>query len=383
MVEDITKSNAMATSGAVDHDPTRPAAPGWLVAIVVVASMALGVLAARTIRSHGVTVALGRLEAERVHLSAEFRGEVADTRVVIGQEIEPGDVVAVLRQRPTGSRTELQERAEQIERERDAALARFDFEVGRLTSHLDSEIHALEMQVATLKGDLYSAEMERVAWRDALEGNDVSTAGYDASLLDTNRVVHVFGQEQSRLFGLDERGRFQAVLAHERAAASADSCKERINLCDARLNALKTERTRISDQFKKTVGLQDVEARLASAQRAVAAYEQPTELVSPAYGMVVSVATKGDVCDVGVAVVELADDARRRVTAEVAASDASTLNRGDEVTIVFSTGDKRTGTVGFVSPSSQDGETVQVVIEPAGKRWPDLALGSTVAVEFE
>lgn len=364
-------------------------APQWVVALVVLVAISAAVLVARGIRQHGVTVVVGVLEAESVVLRSSVSGVVVELNKTVGDNVTPGETVATLRPEEKISLVELEQAFADVEREYEIAIARFDFELGSKTREIDGDLHALEMQTATLKGEHYAAEMERIAWRDALDGSLITSVdtddgiqqlGYSSSVLDEQRVVEVFGEGNLRPVGLSKGSQFQAIIQHERAAARADACKSQVELCEKRLAVLTEQRALMAKQFKKTIGLPAIEENRKRLNQQIENYDAVTELHSPAHGVVVRVSEPGTQCDDKTSVVELADNARRRVIAVVPPHVAVNYAVGDRVELVFPTGDERFGTLSFIAPSGTDG--VSVVIVPAGKRWPRLSLGCHVDATF-
>lgn len=365
-------------------------APQWVIALVVLVAISAAVLVARGIRQHGVTVVVGVLEAESIVLRSAFPGVVVELSKTVGDIVTPGETVATLRPEEQRTLVELERSLADIEQEYEIAVARYDFELGSKTREIDGDLHALEMQTATLKGEHYAAEMERIAWRDALDGSlltsvdaqddGIQQLGYSSSVLDEQRVVEVFGEGDLSPVGLSKGSQFQAIIHHERAAARADACESQVELCEKRLAVLTEQRTLMAKQFKKTIGLPAIEESRKRLNQQIGRYGAVTELSSPAHGMVIRVSEPGTECDDKTCVVELADNARRRVIAVVPPRVAVNYAVGDRVELVFPTGDKRFGTLAFIAPSGTDG--VSVAIVPAGKRWPRLSLGCHVDATF-
>lgn len=362
---------------------TRPVAAKWVVIVAVISSMALGVFAARAVRLRGIVVAEGHLEAERIRLSTNFDGEVVRSRIALGDDVKPGDVVAIIRTTSTKSRVELERELAALEKQQAASIAAGSLELAGLTRELDSEIHEIEMQIASLKGDKYAADMERIAWRDALESNDITAAGYDASLLDGQRVVPVMAEQRSRTIDLNERDRFHALLAHERAASTAAACEQQVSLCESRLKQLRDERTVLSKGHKEAAGYDRLADQIVQLRETIDGLGKERELVSPAYGKVVSMANPGDSSRGETPVVELADEGRRRVSTSLPSHIAAKVSTKEPVEVVFSTGERAAGRIQLISPSSDDGETVTVIVEPTGRRWPQLAIGCRADVAFQ
>lgn len=363
-------------------DQPRPIAPKWLVGLLCIAALAAGVTVARAVRSHGVTTVTGRLEAARVYLRSPIDGTVVQTTVQVGDSVKPGAVVATLRSTPKVPEDELRSSLARVTQDRAVALARYEVELGDRTRRFDDEIHALDMKIAKLEGDQYAAEMERVAWRDALDGTQVQAVGYSASVLDQDRVVRVFDELDRPQLGLTEDGRFRALISYEQAAAKAEACERQVDLCTGRRDDLIKQKDAIAGQLRKTVGLDTLDTTQQRIEAALATFEAETELESPAYGTVIAVSEMNDLCAERSVLVELADNARRRIAAEIPSSVAAECQLGDTVELLFPTGDKCLGRLAFVAPDGAGDDSVAILIDPTGKRWPRLSLGCDVSVSI-
>ena len=115
-------------------------------------------------------------------------------------------------------------------------------------------------------------------------------------------------------------------------------------------------------------------------------------VISPAHGIVGTIHHRtGDLVNAGSIIVELLDDERRHLVACIPTSAATKLRSGTKVELMFPGRQNRIGLVAAIPPhaipadqrvSSADSQ-VEVKIEPAGKLWPKLPVGSRVQVHVQ
>ena len=113
-------------------------------------------------------------------------------------------------------------------------------------------------------------------------------------------------------------------------------------------------------------------------------------IVSPSHGVVGAIHHEaGDLVEPGNTIVELFDDDRRHLTASIPSSAVARLLPGTKLTLIFPAGYKRIGLVAAIPPQAMFENTAQlsedsqvaVRIEPAGKLWPKIPIGSRIKVQ--
>jgi multidrug resistance efflux pump len=126
---------------------------------------------------------------------------------------------------------------------------------------------------------------------------------------------------------------------------------------------------------------------LASLQK----QQDSLTIISPAHGMIGSIRHQsGDLIQAGESVVELLDDDRRHLTAYIPSSAVTGLHPGSRVELMFPGRQSRIGLVASIAPHAIPADRgvvasdsqVEVTIEPAGKLWPQLPIGSRVQVKI-
>ena len=113
-------------------------------------------------------------------------------------------------------------------------------------------------------------------------------------------------------------------------------------------------------------------------------------IVSPSHGVVGAIHHEaGDLVEPGNTIIELFDDDRRHLTALIPSAEMARLPPGTKLTLIFPAGYKRIGLVAAIppqamsesgSPLSADSQ-VAMRIEPAGKLWPKIPIGSRIKVQ--
>ena len=112
-------------------------------------------------------------------------------------------------------------------------------------------------------------------------------------------------------------------------------------------------------------------------------------MVSPTYGTIGDVHRQsGETVSSGGILVEILDDSLPFVIAQLPSGTASRMHKGCKITVVFPMDQHRIGIVSSIPPQTTafagaSESVVAVKIEPAGKLWPKVAIGSSVRVKLQ
>ncbi len=136
-----------------------------------------------------------------------------------------------------------------------------------------------------------------------------------------------------------------------------------------------------------------METRIATAREQLAEFEKQREsltVVSSSHGIVGTIHHgPGDQVAAGDPLIELLDDERRHLVACIPSRAATKLRPGTRVDLIFPGREPRIGLVAAIPPHAipadqsrpADDSQVEVKVEPAGKLWPKLPVGSRVQVQ--
>lgn len=325
----------------------------------------------------------GTIEARTTVVTTTREARIDVVSVKRGQPVVPGDplfqlVDAQLDDRLVGKRREITTLEAEVAR----IKAVSDVELAWRRRELHGEIFETQLKLAALVQEKLNKQVEQIAWKDHLTSveSDFSTLIADAQ--------HPFRSISLELRRPDER-RLQAMLREDAAAASAEALTAQIALCEQQLNKLELLDKEIESKVRASGGIELAETRLNGAKQELGDLESRMKeltMTSPTFGVVGDVRLqRGDHVASGGTLVEILDDQQPHIVAQIPSSAATSMHQGSKVTVVFPGSARRLGIIASIPPQTTSvagsSESVLAVrIEPAGKLWPKLAIGSNVNV---
>jgi multidrug resistance efflux pump len=374
----MTPSEILTTTSPI---ATSRRLPGLLVC----AALFAGTGVAWVLERSGLQSFPGAIAARTTVVTSHRAARVDAVSIKTGQTVVPGDplfqlIDAQLEDRIVSKRREIVSLESEVARARGSA----DVELAWRQRELQAEIFQTQLKEAAFSQEKLNKQVEQIAWKERLNSFDPSMG---PALAEAD---HPFRSISLDLRLPDDR-RLQAMLREDAAAASAEALSTQVALCEQRLKKLAALEKELESKLRASSGVDVAEARLNSAkQELVALDSQSRELAleSPTYGTISEVQLQsGDRVPQGAALVEILDDRQPHVVAHVPTAIASRLRHGAKVDIVFPTHEKRIGIIAMIPPQtiSMAGKSesfVAVKVEPAGKLWPKLPLGSHVNVVF-
>ncbi|MEI8018777.1 MAG: HlyD family efflux transporter periplasmic adaptor subunit [Schlesneria sp.] len=325
----------------------------------------------------------GSLQSRTTVVKSNCVARIRDVSVKPGQAVAPGDALfqlvdVQLEERLIGKRREIAELEAEVNRARISAEVDFAWR----QRELQSEVFETQLKESALSQEKLNKQVEQLAWKDHLTNSDSNVSPVVAE------VDHPFRSIKRELHLPDER-RLQAMLREDAAAASTETLATQIELCEQRLKSLAALEKELQTKIRSASGIDVAEARLHGARLELASLDSQFKeltITSPTYGTVGSVRVQpGDQVPNGDVLIEILDDIQPHVVAQFPSAEASRLRHGSKVILIFPAHDQRIGIVTDIPPqtSSVTGTAesfVAVKIEPAGKLWPKLAIGSNVKV---
>lgn len=324
----------------------------------------------------------GTIEARTTVVTSSGAARVEGVSIKPGQSVVPGDALfqlvdARLQERIASKQREISEFEAELNRTRAAA----DVELAWRRRELQSEIFETRLKMAGLMQEKLNRQVEQIAWREYLTSGE----SHGNSMSDTNSPFRAISRELQRP---DER-RLQALLKEDAATAAAEALTAQVALCEERLKKLEMFDKDLESKVLLSSGVQLAETRFNGAKQQLVSLEsQLNELTmtSPTYGTVGEIKFQpGDQIADGSKLVEILDDQQPHIVAQIPSSAASAIRQGSKVTIHFPDEQKRIGIVASIPAQTtsivgQPESVLEVKIEPAGKIWPKLALGSNVKI---
>jgi len=327
----------------------------------------------------------GSLQSRATTITAQQGARVQEILVTPGQRIVPGD--KLLQLSDDGLEQEIAVQQQQIV-ELSAALKQIEaqaaMELEWRRRELNAEIFQTQIKIETVSQERTAREVEQLAWQDFLKQTPTSLSPELADVAVSVRAVLADTPQAN------ER-RLQAMLREDAAGAAAESLAQQQVLCEEQLKRLRSLLDGLADRIRVSSGVELAETRLKRAQDELNLLEQQREtltVVSPAHGVVGRIDRRpGDLVSAGDSMVELLDDQRRHLVASIPSAAATRLRPGMRVELVFPGDQNRIGLVAAIPPHavpadlvSTGDSLVEVKVEPAGKLWPQLPIGSRVQV---
>jgi multidrug resistance efflux pump len=366
--------------------PTRPATVRRLLLLCAV-SLGAGIGAANWLEFRGSSSYAGTLQSRTTAITSARSARIQEIAFIPGQRVVPGDrVLELVDDRLTVQIVDKQRELVELEAELKRVKAVADVELEWRRRELNGEIFQTQIKLSSVSQERIARQVEQLAWQEHLTNMPRDRGPDLVEAIQTARSVIVDSPFP------DER-KLQAMLREDAAAAAAESLAAQQALCEERLERLRKLDGELPGKIRVSAGVDVVETRLTRGRDELKALEQQRAsltVLSPAHGIVGTICREpGDIVQPGDVILELIDDARRHLVAYIPSADATRLKPGTKVNLVFPAAQQRIGLVAAIPPHAIPAEAsarnqdsqVAVRIEPAGKLWPKLPVGSRVQVQ--
>ena len=359
------------------------------MAVLCLAALAAGIGVATWLEVRCATSYAGQLQARTTSVAAGRAARIASLNVTAGQRVVPGEKLLELTDdRLTGQITAKKRELVELEADVQRVKATADVELEWRRRALQSEAFQTQLKAAAMTQEKLSRQVEQLAWQEHLTSRNADPDGgpalAEAASPFRSIILH------TRV--MDER-RLQAMLKEDAAASAAESLATQLTLCEQQLERLKKLGEELPGKIRLSAGVELAEARLTRVREELNSLEQQRDsltIVSPSHGVVGAIHHEaGDLVEPGNTIIELFDDDRRHLTALIPSAEMARLPPGTKLTLIFPAGYKRIGLVAAIppqamsesgSPLSADSQ-VAMRIEPAGKLWPKIPIGSRIKVQ--
>lgn len=380
--------NSTDSASVCANGLTRPATLRRMT-VLCLAALAAGIGVATWLEVRGATSYAGQLQARTTSVAAGRSARIASMSVTTGQRVVPGEKLLELADdRLTGQITAKKRELIELEADVQRVKATADVELEWRRRELQSELFQTQLKATSVSQEKLSKQVEQLAWQEHLTNRN-------ADLNAGSSLVEAASPFRSIILNahvMDER-RVQAMLKEDAAASAAESLATQLTLCEQQLERLKKLGEDLPSKVRLSAGVELAETRLTRAREELSSLEQQRDsltIVSPSHGVVGAVHREpGDLVEPGDSIIELFDDDRRHLTASIPSSEVAWLRPGTKLTLIFPAGYKRIGLVAEIPPQAisehntePSGDSrVAVRIEPAGKLWPKIPIGSRIKVQ--
>jgi HlyD family secretion protein len=360
---------------------------GKRILILCVASLAAGIAATQWLEHRKMAPFVAVLQSKAATIVSQRPARIQSIKVSIGQRIVPGDALMELSDDLLAAQiTEKQRSLAEMEVELDRVKATADVELEWRQRDLNGEIFQTQLKLSAISQERVARQVEQLAWHDRIKAMQ-NRAGSPVAevVLPVRSIV-----SESPL--LDDQ-KLQAMVKEDAAALAAETLANQLVLCEEQLVKLHKLEKDLPAKVRVSSGVELGEARVTRIREELAALKQQQETLtvsSISHGIVGTIHPQsGDLVRAGDPLVEVLDDDRRHLIAYIPSSFATRLHVGTKVELIFPGKQIRTGLVSAIPPHAIPAERgaltsdsqVEVTIEPSGKLWPKLPVGSRVQVK--
>lgn len=380
----------MSVSDVSSLKPTTISTQRRRIGLLLVVAMIAGTGLAWVLDRHGLRTFSGSIEAKKTLITTNHDALVQEVSVKVGQTVVSGDALLKLADADLEDRLASKKREiVQFEAELAKLKAASDVELAWRRREIQTEVFQTQMRVAALAQEKLSKEVEHLAWKERLNRTQAAPVSAPAPrVTEGDGPFRKISMEMTHAAPADDR-RIQAMLREDSAAAAVEALTTQIALCDQQLNKLDGVDRNLDLKIRTSMGVDVAEARLIGAKAELAKIEDQVKdlsLTSPTYGTIGDVKPQpGDRVPGGRTLIEILDDQQPHVVAQIPSDAAASVRPGSKVTLVFPTQERRSGIVASIPPQAttaagSNESVLPIRIEPAGKLWPKLAIGSNVKV---
>lgn len=325
----------------------------------------------------------GRLQARMVTITAQSAARLKTIHVTPGERVAAGTPLFVLESEEALQQTS--QRRQEAEHKQQTAIrvkAAAELELHWRRRELQAEIFQTQLRLAGVKQERLHLDVAKIAWREQLSATTV--------FRDEPPRSSVF-RFISDAAPVATEERVQAMLNEDAAATTAEALDVQIALCEQRLIELRNLDSLLESQIWTSHGVEHAKEESRIAAEAAAAQTDESQsaiaVLSPSYGLAGLFRRQpGDRVEAGEVLVQILDDDRRSIEVEIPSASVNLFKTGQPITLKFPGAEMRTGTIAAIPPqtsanrSEASDSVITLVIEPVGRLWPQVPIGSQVLV---
>ena len=333
---------------------------------------------------------IGYLDAEACTVSSACDGRVRQIFVEPGMVREADEpLLSVIDENLADEVANSREKVASLTADLQQVRARAEVELAWRSKSLSEEEFQAQLQVASCLKRKFFSDFEDVAWNDFAK-----RGGVQVSQKQPDDVFRFASFPNPKPSNLD---RMEAILRQEAAQNEAEVSQAQLELCESRLKTLQDLKTSLPENVRIAQGVDLAEAELEKAKNQLKELEARDSLctiTAPAHGTVAMFQTRaGDRVSANEPLLRLLDEDRRFVTVQIPTRLLPRLRTDRQLRIVFPGDETRRGCIGALPPQTEpnrkdtpavsSGDSrVSLRVEPAGKLWPEVPIGTAVRVEF-
>ncbi len=358
---------------------------------LAILALLAGVGTASWLTHVGELSVIGYLHAEQCVVYAPRAGRVERVAARTGDAVKPHQLLVQLADDSLDREISAQARQVQsLEASLEQCRAKADVQLSLEFKSLSEELHRTRLQSADLLREHYAASLEHASWRSFTKQSNMGR-WLPVALASINEPDRVFSSIAPDHVETPEEVRLRAVMCQETARNSAEVKKAQAELCDHHIQEMQELRQNLPEKIRKAAGVDVAEAHLAQAAEQLNSLNHQKAgmaITARSYGLVGSYSKQAaDPVVAGEPLVTVLDRDRPFVEIDVPSREVGRLQLGQTLRLDFA-GEERKGRIDAIAPQAQRRENsseswIAVRIRPAGRLWPNMPVGSAVAVRLK
>ncbi len=389
----MTSSPLPADTAPVTSDKSVPNSGLCVLRLLPLAAVALfaGLGATVLLARAGEVRLIGFLRAEQSVVYAPHSGRVEAVQARSGEAVKPRQSLIQLTDESLNHEISTKSReVTSLQAALEQCRAKAEVEMSLQRKEVDDDLLRTRLEAAKYLRESYAAKFEHVTLRN-LAKESANGRWLAASPDFLSQPERIFNSMPAEPVAVPDEMRFSAVMRQELARNLAEVNKAQSEFCEHHIAELEKLRKDLPEMIRKAAGVDVAEAKLAQATEQLEALNKQKaamSVMSPGHGIVGSYSKHvADPVGVGEALVTIHDRERPFVEVDVPSREVIKLQVGQTLRLDFA-GVERTGRVEFICPQAhnRNGDAdswITVRVSPAGKLWPDVAIGSAVAVRMK
>ena len=334
---------------------------------------------------------IGYLHAEQSIVYAPHSGHIESVQTRSGELVKPRQPLIQLTDDSLNHEISAKSReVTSLQAALEQCRAKAEVQISLRRKEVDDDLLRTRLDAAKYLREHYAANVEHVTLRNLAKSSTTGTwlVATPDFLSQPERIFNAISTEP--LVTPNEM-KFTTVMRQELARNFAETNKVNAELCDQHIDKLEKLRESLPEMIRKAAGVDVAEAKLAQAAEQLETLNQQKaamSVTSPGHGIVGAYSKHtADPVGVGEPLVTIHDRERPFVEVDVPSREVIRLHVGQTLLLDFA-GEHRTGRVQFICPQAhnRNGDSdsyISVRISPAGKLWPDVAIGSAVSVRMK
>ncbi len=333
---------------------------------------------------------IGYLHAEQSVVYAPHSGRVEAVQARTGELVKPRQPLIQLTDNALNHEISAKSReVTSLQAALEQCRAKAEVQMSLKRKDVDDDLLRTRLDAAKFLREHYAANFEHVSLRNLAKQG--STGQWLTATPDFLNPERFFNSVPAAPLVFSNEAKFASVMRQELALNFAETNKVNAELCDQHIDKLEKLRESLPEMIRKAAGVDVAEAKLAQAAEQLEALNQQKaamSVVSPGHGIVGAYSKHAaDPVGVGEPLVTIHDRERPFVEVDVPSREVIRLHVGQTLLLDFA-GEQRTGRVEFICPQAhnRNGDSdsyITVRVSPAGKLWPEVAIGSAVSVRMK